>query len=161
MVDTGRILVDTGIFIALFDERDDHHQSACRIEKWLDSQSILLPWPILYETLNTRLVNRLKRDPAGLAKFGAIARSPKTELLDDAPYREMLWAFFDQSLFRSSLSLLMLCFATLSRMQMCRFREFSRLTNEIFRRPVSRITSSWQVLFDNLQMTKKPECWLP
>jgi len=105
MVGTGRILVDTGIFIALFDERDDHHQSAKRIEKWLDSRSILLPWPILYETLNTRLVNRLKRDPASLAKFGAIARSTNTELLDDKPYREALWTFLDQSSFRTSLSL--------------------------------------------------------
>lgn len=40
MVGTGRILVDTGIFIALFDERDDHHQSAKRIEKWLTGASV-------------------------------------------------------------------------------------------------------------------------
>jgi len=72
---------------------------------WLDSRSVLLPWPILYETLNTRLVNRLKRDPARLAKFDEIARSPNTELLDDTPYREALWAFLDQSSFRSSVSL--------------------------------------------------------
>jgi len=44
----------------------------------------VLPWPILYETVNTRLARR----PEILAKFGAIARSPETVLLDDSPYRE-------------------------------------------------------------------------
>ena len=45
---------------------------------------IVLPWPILYETVNTRLARR----PETLAKFGTIARSPETVLLDDSPYRE-------------------------------------------------------------------------
>lgn len=83
MVSAGRVLVDTGFFIALFNERDQHHESAREMEEWLDVVQILLPWPILYETVNTRLVRR----PESLARFGAIAQSAETVLLDDSPYR--------------------------------------------------------------------------
>lgn len=44
----------------------------------------VLAWPILYETVNTRLVRR----PETLAKFKSIATGSETILLDDAPYRE-------------------------------------------------------------------------
>ena len=83
MAGPGRVLVDSGFFIALFNERDQHHASARRLEEWLDFVPIVLPWPILYETVNTRLARR----PQNLAKFGAIVRLPETLLLDDTPYR--------------------------------------------------------------------------
>ncbi len=83
MVGAGRVLIDTGFFFALLNERDQHHASALEREGWLDTVPILLPWPILYETVNTRLVRR----PESLAKFGAIVRSAETVLLDDTPYR--------------------------------------------------------------------------
>lgn len=83
MAGAERVLVDTGFFFALFDERDQHHASAREMEEWLDAVPIILPWPILYETVNTRLVRR----PESLARFGVIARAPETALLDDAPYR--------------------------------------------------------------------------
>ena len=84
MAGSGRVLIDSGFFIALFNERDQHHASARQLEEWLDVATIVLPWPILYETVNTRLA----RQPGNLAKFGAIVRLPETLLLDDAPYRE-------------------------------------------------------------------------
>lgn len=102
MAGPGRVLVDSGFFIALFNERDQHHASARRLEEWLDFVPIVLPWPILYETVNTRLA----RQPQNLAKFGAIARLPETLLLDDAPYREDSFAaVLAQNPARGSLSL--------------------------------------------------------
>ena len=83
MIVPERVLVDSGFFFALFNERDRHHASARRLEAWLDLAQVILPWPILYETVNTRLARR----PATLAKFEAIARAPETVLLDDSPYR--------------------------------------------------------------------------
>ncbi len=83
MAGAGRVPVDTGFFFALFNERDRHHASARKMEEWLDAAPILVPWSIGYETLNTRLVRR----PVSLARFGAIARSAGTVLLDDTPYR--------------------------------------------------------------------------
>lgn len=84
MAGPGRVLIDSGFFIALFNERDRHHASARELEEWLDFVPIVLPWPILYETVNTRLARR----PENLAKFAAIVRLPATLLLDDSPYRE-------------------------------------------------------------------------
>ena len=83
MAGTERVLVDTGFLIALFNERDRYHISARQLEVWLDVLPIILPWPILYETVNTRLARQVQN----LAKFGAIARLPRTELLDDSAYR--------------------------------------------------------------------------
>ena len=79
-----RVLVDSGFFIALFNARDRHHAAARRLEAWLDAALVVLPWPILYETVNTRLARRREN----MARFGAIVRSPGTALLADAPYRE-------------------------------------------------------------------------
>ena len=80
MAGPGRVLIDSGFFIALFNERDRHHASARELEEWLDFVPIVLPWPILYETVNTRLARR----PENLAKFAAIVRLPATLLLDDS-----------------------------------------------------------------------------
>lgn len=84
MAGPGRVLVDSGFFVALCNGRDQHHASARRLEEGRDVGPIILPWPILYETVNTRLTRR----PQDLAKFGAIVQLPETLLLDDAPYRE-------------------------------------------------------------------------
>lgn len=83
-----RVLVDSGFFIALFNARDRHHAAARRLGAWLDAALVVLPWPILYETVNTRLARR----PENVARFGAIVRSPGTALLDDTPYREEAFA---------------------------------------------------------------------
>ena len=78
-----RLLVDTGFFFALFNEKDQYHASACNLSKWLDNLSIILPWPVLYETVNTRLSRR----PIDLVRFKAIVELQDTVLLDDSPYR--------------------------------------------------------------------------
>lgn len=78
------LLVDTGYFIALYTERDEHHSAAKRKQGLLERWPIVLPWPVLYETMNTRFVKM----PGALARFGAILVHPDTVLLDDSPYRE-------------------------------------------------------------------------
>lgn len=77
------VLVDTSFLFALFDPREPHHAEAQANQDWLDACSIVLPWPILYETMNTRLARR----KAQVAKLDAIVRRPSTERLDDSPYR--------------------------------------------------------------------------
>ena len=102
MVGAGRVLIDTGFFIALFNGRDQHHASSRQMEEWLDTIPILLPWPILYETMNTRLVRR----PESLARFGAFTRSTEMMLLDDTLYREeSLSALLSPNSAKGSLSL--------------------------------------------------------
>ena len=77
------LLVDTGFFIALFNPRDPYHAAAREKQDWLEMLSIVMPWPILYETINTRFVRR----PETIARFESIIHAPETEFLDDRPYR--------------------------------------------------------------------------
>ena len=77
------LLVDTGFFIALYDERDSHHAEAQDKQKLLDLYAVILPWPVLYETINTRFSRRR----GIMARFDAIITSDTTALLDDSPYR--------------------------------------------------------------------------
>ena len=82
--DRGGLLVDTGFFIALYDARDQHHDSALSKEEWLEMLPVILPWPVLYETINTRFSRR--RDV--MMRLDAIVTHRHTELLDDSRYRD-------------------------------------------------------------------------
>ena len=77
------LLVDTGFFIAMYDERDAHHAEAQDKQKLLAVYAVILPWPVLYETINTRFSRRRRI----MARFDAIITSSNTALLDDSPYR--------------------------------------------------------------------------
>ena len=78
-----QLLVDSGFFMALYHERDSHHVSAVANQDWLEALPVVLPWPILYETMNTRLARRRSL----LARFDALVTSSQTTLLDDTAYR--------------------------------------------------------------------------
>ena len=77
------ILVDTGFWIAILDPRDQHHQDALGKEEWLEDGKIMVPWPILYETVRTRLVRR----PDRLVRFDRLLKSPRVFFVDDADFR--------------------------------------------------------------------------
>lgn len=77
------LLVDSGFFFALFNPRDQHHGDACEKQEWLEALSVVVAWPILYETINTRFVRR----PETIARFESILRAHGTVLLEDSPYR--------------------------------------------------------------------------
>lgn len=83
IVDSKTLLVDSGYFFALFNPRDRYHADACEKQDWLEILSVVIPWPVLYETINTRFVRR----PETVARFESLIRLPDTVLLDDAPYR--------------------------------------------------------------------------
>lgn len=82
-----RILIDTGFFIGIFGEGDQYHESAKRIEEWLSLESCtrILAWPILYETLSTKFVKR-----GHLSNFERFMIHPRTDLIDDTPYRNLI-----------------------------------------------------------------------
>ena len=77
------IVADSCFWFGLFDARDQYHAEACAIEGSLSVHSILLPWPTLYESLNTRFMRkRQERD-----RFRTYLKRASTVLLDDLPYR--------------------------------------------------------------------------
>jgi len=77
------IVADSGFWFGLFNERDPYHKEACFIESSIGVHNILVPWPSLYETMNTRLMRRrVERD-----RFRTYLRRTSTVLLDDILYR--------------------------------------------------------------------------
>ncbi|MNM65196.1 tRNA(fMet)-specific endonuclease VapC [compost metagenome] len=79
-----KVLIDTGYWIALFNERDAHHADARLLDDDLKVHTLLVPWPTLFECVNTRLARR--RDVA--ARFRQFLSRPTTVLVNDAQYRD-------------------------------------------------------------------------
>ena len=48
------IIADTGFWFALYEPRDNFYSNANKIAELIGDQNIFLPWPSLYETVNTR-----------------------------------------------------------------------------------------------------------
>ena len=80
----GKILVDSSFFFALLTKKDSRHKEAYEKREWLETFHIIVPWPILYETINSKFV----KDPEQIKAFERIIRQCNTTLLDDSKYRE-------------------------------------------------------------------------
>ena len=86
----GALLPDTGFFFAWYNERDTHYASAQEKREWLDKMPIVLPWPVLYEAVNTRFARRR----GIMARFDAVVKlptqhywtTPLTEMIPIAPF---------------------------------------------------------------------------
>ena len=78
------IIADSGFWFALFYERDNHHDAALRIEKNIEHLNLLIPWPTLYETINTRFAKR-SECRQGLKRY---IDKESTVKIDDAPYKD-------------------------------------------------------------------------
>lgn len=76
------VLVDTGCWIALFDPREDKHQLIVEVADLIESLHLIVPWPILYETLRTRFVRR--RD--WVARLDDRLKKPTVSFIDDSDY---------------------------------------------------------------------------
>lgn len=55
-----------------------------RSKEWVETCTLIVPWPVLYETINTRLARR----PETISRFESLIRRPDAILLDDSPYRQ-------------------------------------------------------------------------
>lgn len=82
------LLVDTGAWLALFDPRAEHHRAIVAVADLIDLAHLVMPWPVAYETLRTRLVRR----PAWVAAFDQRLKRPSVTFIDDADYREDAYA---------------------------------------------------------------------
>ena len=83
------ILIDTGFWIALYNTRDQYHENANEIIELIRNENILIPWPTLYEFLNTRFV----KDPRRIEGFAIFVKKSVT-LIDDAEYRAEAFNIF-------------------------------------------------------------------
>ena len=79
-----KIVADTCFWFALFNPSDDYHDAASVIEDELSIHQLVVPWPTLYEALNTRMLRRRHE----ISRFKAIVERPSTVLIEDNPYRD-------------------------------------------------------------------------
>ena len=80
------IVVDTGFWFALFSKSDKYHKDALSIEKEIldGTFNLLIPWPTLYETINTKFVKKIKNRE----ELKRYIEHPNTFKIDDTQYRE-------------------------------------------------------------------------
>ncbi|MGH9432556.1 MAG: hypothetical protein ACRD3T_13525 [Terriglobia bacterium] len=79
------ILTDTGFWYAFYDARDPYHTQAEEKGDLLETSTVLLPWPCLYETFNTRFA----KNTIAVRRFEALLRQAHVVRLPDEPYREV------------------------------------------------------------------------
>ena len=78
------ILIDTCFWYALFDARDSNHHKALELEPYLGLGNIILPYPTLYETINTRFT----RNKDWVEEFGKILKNKNVQIIQDLGYKE-------------------------------------------------------------------------
>jgi predicted nucleic acid-binding protein len=78
------ILIDSCFWYALFDSSDEHHHQAIEMKDYLEFGNIILPYPVLYETLNTRFSKRNN----WMSAFKGYMERKTTVLIPDTEYRE-------------------------------------------------------------------------
>ena len=86
-----RILVDTGVFFAYYEPRDQHHQQATQLlATWWDQPGpsrLVVAFPVLYETLNTRFVQDRHRLDLWANDWSLWRTQGRLEYCADEPYR--------------------------------------------------------------------------
>lgn len=101
-VSSDRVLIDTSFILGLCDQDDEYHEQACKLEPMLDIGTIIVAWPILYETLSTRFVNNREK----MFRFQKFLESSQISFLGDEPYREGLLRFLrERNPYHRSMSL--------------------------------------------------------
>lgn len=78
------VLIDTGFWFGLCDERDQFHKEAARIFVAIKKARVLFPWPVLYEVLNSKFIKR----QTSVTQFDANLKSLKLDYIEDQLYRQ-------------------------------------------------------------------------
>ena len=78
------ILTDAGFWLAPFDGNERREKRAIEIIDAIAKFHVVMPWPITYEVLRTRLVSRSHQ----IIVFEKMLKDLAVEMLDDRPYRD-------------------------------------------------------------------------
>ena len=80
-----RILVDTGVWYAMFAKSDQHASALEQKSEFLDSPyRVIVPWPTVYEALRTQFVKK----PLALGRFENYLKKTNVEFLEAECYRD-------------------------------------------------------------------------
>jgi predicted nucleic acid-binding protein len=84
------ICADSGFLIGLYDERDEFHERATQYFSDLFANTLnqlVVPWPIVYETISTRMVRNRQRMIVLERDWKRLQAKQQLVLLDDRPFR--------------------------------------------------------------------------
>jgi predicted nucleic acid-binding protein len=95
------VLIDSGFWYAFYDGRDQYHGEAEKKADLLENSRILIPWPCLYETFNTRFAKNM----VAVRHFERLLGQPRVVLLSDEVYRESALAVAIASVATRSIAL--------------------------------------------------------
>ncbi|MDR2449225.1 MAG: hypothetical protein LBD52_04620 [Prevotellaceae bacterium] len=82
------IVVDSGFWLALYDQSDTHYTEAVSIAEYLNAGNIIIPFPTLYESMNTKFMkNNIARKVDYLITFNKkdfidVCQKRNIEILD-------------------------------------------------------------------------------
>lgn len=79
-----RIVTDSGYWFALYEPRDQYHKQAIKLNEFIRQHHIVIPWPILYETFNTRFVKKTVQ----MKYMNDLFKKNNFSLIDDIMYRK-------------------------------------------------------------------------
>ena len=85
------ICVDSGFLLGLYDNRDQFHARANElfVEYFNNAVNrLLVPWPVLYETVSTRLVRGQRNVALFERDWRMLTGRRQLIFLDDSPYRQ-------------------------------------------------------------------------
>jgi predicted nucleic acid-binding protein len=96
------ILVDSGFWFALYDINDQYHCQATKIVEYFDSAEIIIPFPTLYETINTKFM----KNKMAKIEFEAVLNQENVFVVSDEKLKdEALKITFGNDSTKRSLSL--------------------------------------------------------
>lgn len=96
------ILVDSGFWFALYNPGDQHHRAALGLADYLDLAHLVIPFPTLYETLNTAFM----RNPLSRVGFENVLQRDNVRVVTDEPIKQAALSLtFSETGKRRSLSL--------------------------------------------------------
>ena len=96
------VLSDTGFWIGLFESRDENHKKSLLIYDIIKDYKIIIPWPSLYEFLNTRL----SRNILNIIKLEKFLKDHDIYYLDDTNYKSnILELYISQNKINQKISL--------------------------------------------------------
>lgn len=77
------ILIDTCYWFALYNKRDNLHNKANNLLEYLTLCRVIIPYPSLYETINTRFAKNTEE----LKNFKNLLQNNNFSLIDDDDYK--------------------------------------------------------------------------
>jgi predicted nucleic acid-binding protein len=91
-----RICFDSGVVIGLYDETDPRHDEALLcFDSYIEKRplnSVILPWPVMYESISTRMARVSRRMERINAHLKSLRTRSRLEFVEDSPYRERAMA---------------------------------------------------------------------